>query len=205
MHHMEIRLPKGKLQCIHQELSPWLHRKTATEQDILSLVGLLQHATEVIRSGRTFVSRMYSTAATLSNLTFFHIKSLQGSGWMSGSFSQYFADTITMVPLPLQELYTYSPGQTSYLNFCSMIQHTSIPANKSKILLFVTHLATSGLSYTTIKVYLSAIRSMHVVTGQHIVFNQQLTPLLQQVLKDYNEPTPSISHPRSDGQSPCTS
>ena len=95
---------------------------------------------------------------------------------------QCFADTIIMVHPLLQELYTYSPGQASYLNFCFMIQHTSIPANESTILLFVTHLTTSGLSYTTIKVYLSAIHSMHVVTSQHIVFNQQLTPWLQQIM-----------------------
>ena len=78
---------------------------------------------------------------------------------------------------------TYSSGQTRYLNFCSMIQHNPIPAHESTILLFVTHLATSGLSHTTIKVYLSAIRSMHIATGQHTVFHQQLTPRLQQVLK----------------------
>ena len=69
-HHMEIRLPMDKLQRIHQELSLWLHRKTATKRDILSLVGLLQHATKVVRSGRTFVARMYSTAAKLRELTF---------------------------------------------------------------------------------------------------------------------------------------
>ena len=48
-----------------------------------------------------------------------------------------------------------------------MIQLNPIPANEYTILLFVMHLATSGLSYTTIKVYLSAIHSMHVATGQH--------------------------------------
>ena len=64
-----------------------------------------------------------------------------------------------------------------------MIQHIPIPAQESTLLLFVTHLAISGLSHTTIKVYLSAIRSMHVATGQHAVFHQQLTPRLQQVLK----------------------
>ena len=69
-HRMEICLPKDKLQCIHQELSSWLNRKTTTKQDILSLVGLPQHAMKVVRSGRTFVARMYSTAARLRELTF---------------------------------------------------------------------------------------------------------------------------------------
>ena len=55
-HCMEICLPKDKLQCILQELSSWLHRKTATKRDILSLVGLLQHATKIVSSGRTYVA-----------------------------------------------------------------------------------------------------------------------------------------------------
>ena len=79
--------------------------------------------------------------------------------------------------------HTYSSAQQSYLKFCSAIQCTPTPTHESTLLLFVTHLATSGLSHTSIKVYRSAIRSMHVATGQHIIFNQQLTPRLQQVLK----------------------
>ena len=89
---------------------------------------------------------------------------------------------------------SYSSSQTGYLNFCSMIQHNPIPAHKSTILLFVMHLATSGLSHTTIKVYLSAVCSMHVATDQHTVFNQQLTPQLQQVLKRIQHTQP-ISNP----------
>ena len=60
---MEIRLPNDKLQRIQNELSSWLRKKKATKKEILSLVGLLQHATKVVRCGRTFVSRMYWTAA----------------------------------------------------------------------------------------------------------------------------------------------
>ena len=89
---------------------------------------------------------------------------------------------------------TYSSSQISYLNFCSMIQHNPIPAHESTILLFFMHLATSGLSHTTIKMYLSAIHSMHVATGQHTVFHQQLTPWLQQVLKGIQW-TQAISKP----------
>ena len=70
-HRMEARLPKDKLNRIQQELSLWLDRKTATKREILSLVGLLQHATKIVRSGRTFVARMYQTAAKLRELTFF--------------------------------------------------------------------------------------------------------------------------------------
>ena len=41
----------------------------ATKKQILSLIGLLQHATKVVRPGRTFVSRMYNAAAKLRELS----------------------------------------------------------------------------------------------------------------------------------------
>ena len=77
----------------------------------------------------------------------------------------------------------YSSAQQSYLKFCSAIQCSPTSAHESTPLFFVTHLATSGLSHTSINVYLSDIRSMHVAIGQHIIFNQQLIPRQQQFLK----------------------
>ena len=68
---MEIRLPNDKLQCIRTELASWLQKESATKQEILSLVGLLQHATKVVRSGRTFVAWMYQSAAKLKKLKYF--------------------------------------------------------------------------------------------------------------------------------------
>ena len=68
--HMEIRLPADKLARIKQLLMTWLPRKKATKRQILSLVGTLQHATKVVRPGRAFVARMYSTAAKLRKMHF---------------------------------------------------------------------------------------------------------------------------------------
>ena len=67
---MEIMLPKDKLTRIQQPLTTWLLRKKARKRQILSLVGTLQHATKVVRPGRAFVSRMYSTAAKLHEMHF---------------------------------------------------------------------------------------------------------------------------------------
>ena len=69
--NMEIRLPQDKLLRIKASLTKWIGKKTATKRQILSLVGLLQHATKVIRCGRTFVARMYATAAKVKQLHFF--------------------------------------------------------------------------------------------------------------------------------------
>ena len=67
---MEIRLPVDKLARIKQLLTTWLPKKKATKRQILSLVGTLHHATKVVRPGRAFVARMYSTAAKLRKMHF---------------------------------------------------------------------------------------------------------------------------------------
>ena len=77
--HMEARLPDAKLSRIRHQLTAWLGKKRATKRQILSLVGLLQHATKVVRPGRTFVSRMYSTAAKLKELS--HYTRLSKDFW----------------------------------------------------------------------------------------------------------------------------
>ena len=68
---MEARLPDDKLERVHKAVEEWVHKKTATKREILSLVGLLQHASKVVRPGRSFVSRMYSTAARVKELDHF--------------------------------------------------------------------------------------------------------------------------------------
>ena len=60
---MQVRLREDKFSRIKDQLSTWLHRRKATKRQILSLVGLFQHACKVVRPGRMFVARMYSTAA----------------------------------------------------------------------------------------------------------------------------------------------
>ena len=69
--NMEARLSKEKLTIIRQLVTSWLNRKKATKREILSLVGLLQHAAKIIRCGRTFISWMYSTAAKIKELDYY--------------------------------------------------------------------------------------------------------------------------------------
>ena len=67
----EIRLPEEKLQRTRQEVASWIGKNKATKREILSLVGLLQHATKVVRPGRSFVSRMYAAAARVKELDYY--------------------------------------------------------------------------------------------------------------------------------------
>lgn len=68
---MQARLPDDKLKRIRCQVASWLSRKKATKREILSLVGLLQHATKVVTHGRTFLSRMYQTAARVKHLSYY--------------------------------------------------------------------------------------------------------------------------------------
>ena len=68
---MEARLPDDKLARIKQMTTLWLTKKNATKREILSLIGLLQHATKVVKCGRTFVSRMYATACKVKEMDFY--------------------------------------------------------------------------------------------------------------------------------------
>ena len=66
-----VRISPEKLQRIYQEIMTWLDKRSATKRQILSLVGLLQHAAKVVCRGRTFMGRMYSVAAKVEDLDFY--------------------------------------------------------------------------------------------------------------------------------------
>jgi len=77
---MEAHLPLDKLQRIRSQVTAWLGRRKAKKRQILSLVGLLQHATKVVKPGWTFVARMYKAAAKLKKL---HHKTRLTKGFQS--------------------------------------------------------------------------------------------------------------------------
>lgn len=54
----ELRLPQEKLQRIVSLLGEWGDRKACLRRDLESLIGLLNHACKVVRSGRSFLRRM---------------------------------------------------------------------------------------------------------------------------------------------------
>ena len=54
----EIRLPEEKLQGLETLLQSWEGKKSCTKHELDSLIGQLQHATNVIKPGRSFLRRM---------------------------------------------------------------------------------------------------------------------------------------------------
>ena len=60
---------------------------------------------------------------------------------------------------------TYSSAQSRYLNFCEKFELVSLPCTEDTLLLYVGFLFEEGLSGSSIRVYLSAVRSLHVFAG----------------------------------------
>ena len=92
---------------------------------------------------------------------------------------------------------TYSAGWRKFRSFCTETHTTSMPASEHTLLLFATSMAASHISHGTIKVYLSAVRHMHVMSGLHEHFSQQLTPRLQLTLIGIKRNQAAMSPPRT--------
>ena len=82
--------------------------------------------------------------------------------------------------LSLSTQRSYGTGQARYYSFCQQLNCLPLPSTEQ---LFVAHLANEGLAHSTIKVYLSALRNLHITTRYHQNFTNQLTPRVEQVLQ----------------------
>ena len=77
---------------------------------------------------------------------------------------------------------SYRSGQNRYLRFCGNASYTAVPASESVLCHFVSYLAHQNLKHKTIKVYLSAIRFLHIMEGAEDPF-QPSRLRLQYVLR----------------------
>lgn len=54
----EFRLPQEKIDRLLALLADWQVQRSCTKKELESLIGLLNHACKVVRSGRPFLRRM---------------------------------------------------------------------------------------------------------------------------------------------------
>ena len=59
----ELRLPEPKLTQLVRTLCLWANQQSATQRDFPSLIGLLNHATTVVRPGHIFMHHLIDTMA----------------------------------------------------------------------------------------------------------------------------------------------
>lgn len=64
---MEVRLSQEKLARLVNTIRAWQARKFCTKHELESLIGQLQHASAVVRPGRSFLRRMIILAKSKSN------------------------------------------------------------------------------------------------------------------------------------------
>ena len=65
---MEVAIPAPKLETTLALLPKWRGRKTATKQELLSLIGKLHHISLVVRPGRLFLRRLIDLSCTVKKL-----------------------------------------------------------------------------------------------------------------------------------------
>ena len=60
---------------------------------------------------------------------------------------------------------TYSSAQNRFLKFCDTYNQVAMPVSEDTIVLYVIYLFEEGLVGASIRVYLSAVRSLHIFSG----------------------------------------
>ena len=65
---MQLRLPADKLCRLQETTASWRGRKCCTKRELLSLIGLQQHAATVTRPGRSFVRRMINLSSSRKHI-----------------------------------------------------------------------------------------------------------------------------------------
>lgn len=72
---------------------------------------------------------------------------------------------------------SYRCGQRRYILFCERGVLTAVPATEMVLCYFVSQLAKEGLKHRTMKVYLAAVRHLHVEEGRTDPFEQPMNRL----------------------------
>lgn len=65
---LELRLPEDKLGRLKIIIHEWRQRKSCTKRELLSLLGHLHHACQVVRPGRSFLRRMITLSKVAKKL-----------------------------------------------------------------------------------------------------------------------------------------
>ena len=65
---MEIRLSHSKLTQLQATLEVWRGRKACKKRELLSLIGVLSHASKAVGAGRTFVRQLIDLSTVVKHL-----------------------------------------------------------------------------------------------------------------------------------------
>ena len=69
----------------------------------------------------------------------------------------------------------YQADQKYYFSYSQEAHRMALPASEDTLMMFTSHLAQEGLAQPTFKVYMSAVRHLHVSLGLHSQFTLALS------------------------------
>lgn len=75
------------------------------------------------------------------------------------------ANNLVAQGLKLNTRKTYNSAQSQFLRFCASYGLSPYLASEETLLMYIAHMSERGLQHSTMLVYLSAIRSLHVEAG----------------------------------------
>ena len=90
---------------------------------------------------------------------------------------------------------TYSSGEKRYIQFCAMYSRDTVPCSEDTALLFIAYLHRQGLSASSIRVYMAAVRSMHINAGHGNPLEQFMRVHKALRALDINAPPPKQKLP----------
>ena len=166
-------------------------RTTSQHGGLLQTICRSQWNHWIADSGETVETRLSSTVHAICHPRIFRYR-LESLGTRLHYHKQDLASATQQ---------SYKTGQKRYVNFCTAIKKLCVPTTKEILSLFISYLGDQDLSVSTIKVYLSAVRNMHVHAGLHKEFANQLSPRLELILKGIKcqkaVTTPTVTRPPS--------
>ena len=90
---------------------------------------------------------------------------------------------------------TYSSAQKKYLHFTEHFHLTAMPASEENLLAYIAYLHENGLCVGTIRVYLAAVRALHVDSGYGNPLEKALRVTKVLHALDINSPPPNQKLP----------
>ena len=186
---MKIAVPRPKLDAILALLPKWQNRRTATKQQLLSLIGKLHHISLVVRPGRLFLRRLIDLSCTVKgnrhhiNLNVEARKDIQWwLDWLpTWNSSSFIPQPRTILHSDLK-LYTDASGIGFGATYCTdWFQGRWNPCCAGKSVDFQELFAIVAAAYTW----------GHLWAGQRIIFVTDNKPITQ-IWDKGTSPSPDI-------------
>jgi len=91
---------------------------------------------------------------------------------LDNAVEQYFSQG-----LPTATRKVYATGIWRFIELCNQLHITPLPAHELLLCKFLSYLALNGIHHNSIKVYLAAVRQLHIQEGQDRAGDQEVHKL----------------------------